>query len=680
MLLITLAGTTLLAADTVLLKELKHLRIEGQREWADFPEQPDAHSLKLEFSSEENADARCLSLRQQDLKQTWQVSLNGKQLGRLPRDENDMRVYFEVPAKTLKQGSNVLTIEQSGRRGTDDIRVGQITLHDDSLSAVLNQSQVTISVTDKSHGKKTPCRITVINEHGSLATVGVKPSNHLAVRPGVIFTSTGEATFGLPPGKYTIYAGRGFEWGIDSVKLDIKASDEVRKQLSIQREVDTAGLVSCDTHVHTFTHSRHGDASISERMVTLAAEAIEFPIATDHNIHIDYEPLAKELGVRQFFTPVIGNEVTTKIGHFNVFPIQAGAKIPDYRLMTWDDIFASIFGTPNVQAVIINHARDLHSGVRPFGPKLHNATVGRNLEGWKLQANAMELINSGATQTDPMQLYNDWFGLLNRGHAITPVGCSDSHDVARHFVGQGRTYIYTDDSDVSKIDVAKTVKSFTDGRVLVSYGLLTDITVGRQFGAGQVATNERGTVLVNCRVQGPSWTSADRVDLYANGQLIRSEQIRDNQAGIKWKGTWKLRDLKHDVHLVAVARGPGIDALYWSTAKAYQPDSPVWEPYVIGSTGAVWVDVDGDEKRTTAFDYAQRIVKKHTKPADVIKTLANYDAAVAAQVADLWHLSGNNINSPETQALLKNATAPTKSGFDQYRKAQRASKIARAAQ
>ena len=48
-------------------------------------------------------------------------------------------------------------------------------------------------------------------------------------------------------------------------------------------------------------------------MLTLAGEAIELPIATDHNKHIDYTDLAIELGVRKYFTPVIGNEVTTQL-------------------------------------------------------------------------------------------------------------------------------------------------------------------------------------------------------------------------------------------------------------------------------------------------------------------------------------------------------------------------------
>src|SRR5207253_629754 len=100
---------------------------------------------------------------------------------------------------------------------------------------------------------------------------------------------------------------------------------------------------------------------IAERMITLAGEGIELPIATDHNMHIDYEPHARRLGVREFFTPVIGNEVTTSVGHFNVFPVAAEARIPDFKQKEWSAIFDEIFSTPQARIAILNHARDLHS-------------------------------------------------------------------------------------------------------------------------------------------------------------------------------------------------------------------------------------------------------------------------------------------------------------------------------
>src|SRR5207302_2445699 len=135
--------------------------------------------------------------------------------------------------------------------------------------------------------------------------------------------------------------------------------------------------------------------------------------------------------------------------------------------------FTSIADTTGAKVVILNHPRDLHSGYRPFGPKHHNALTGENLDGWELRANGMEVVNSGAQQTDVLRPFHDWFGLLNRGLFLTPVGASDSHDVSRFLIGQGRTYIRSGSTDPGKIDVDEAVANFLKGRVLVSCGLLT---------------------------------------------------------------------------------------------------------------------------------------------------------------------------------------------------------------
>jgi len=436
--------------------------------------------------------------------------------------------------------------------------------------------------------------------------------------------------------------------------------------------------VSCDTHIHTLTHSGHGDSSMEERMLTLAGEQIEFPIATDHNKQIDYEPLSRKMNVRQYFTPVIGNEVTTRWGHFNVFPVRAEGPVPDHKLKDWDGIFESIYETPDVKVAILNHARDIHSKYRPFDQKNHLSLTGENLDGWRLRANAMELINSGATQTDFMQLYRDWFGALNRGLSLTPVGCSDSHDVSRYIVGQARTYIQAEDQDPSKIDVASTIQNFVDGKVLLSYGLFTQIKVNSKYGPGELVPAS-DDLDVSLTVSGPSWVSADQISLYANGQLIRREDIESkDQGGVKWEGIWKLKPFSHDCHLVAIATGPGKIGLYWPLAKPYQPNSPEYQAHVVGSTGAVWIDADGDGKKTPAYAYAERLVNEHKGDlGGLLKSLAGYDRAVAFQVASLVRARGVSPFDPQLKRALQDAPSEVQIAFALYAEAWRASQIAR---
>src|SRR5262249_2951317 len=156
-------------------------------------------------------------------------------------------------------------------------------------------------------------------------------------------------------------------------------------------------------------------------------------------------------------------------------------------------------------------------------------------------------------QSDVMLVYRDWFGLINHGLRLTPVGASDSHDVSRYILGQGRTYIRANDLDPSAIDVSEACRNLLAGRALVSMGLLCEITVDGQHGPGDVVAAP-GDIEVTARVLGPRWTQLAQVTLFANGIKIREAEIREPTRGAieKWKGTWRLPKFKHDVFLAAV--------------------------------------------------------------------------------------------------------------------------------
>lgn len=678
---------TSLANDSAIFRHrpLHHLRIEGPREWTDFDDTPDGARLELKFSATENSAPATLRVRQQDVKQNWNVTLNDQPLGKLQIDENDMACYYPIPVGAILTGQNTLTIEQPqrGQPAIDDIRVGDIVIDSRPITELLNDGHVEVEVVDAVSGETLPARITIVTIDGALQSTGATSNEQLAVRPGLVFTSTGKARIGLPAGNYTIYAGRGFEYSLDSHNINITAGKSVQQRFTIQREVPTEGYVACDPHIHTLTHSGHGDATVQERMITLAAEGIELAVATDHNVNIDHRPFAEAQGVNRFFTTVIGNEVTTAVGHFNIFPVAKGAPSPNHQLTDWKSIFDAIHRVPDVRVAILNHGRDLHSGVRPLGPKLHNEVVGENLDDWPAGMNAMEVINSSATQNDPLQLTHDWMAFLNRGRSITPIGSSDSHDVGRHFVGQGRTYVRCDDRDPGNIDVRSAVDSLIAGRVLVSYGLLVELTVNGKYASGDLA-RVADQLVVDAKVLGPHWVVATRVQLFANGHLIRTEEIPRNAdhtrpTGVLWEGQWTIDSPPHDVHLVAIATGPGIDHPYWKTAKPYQPTSPDWIPQVLACSGAVWLDVDGDGRPTSAFDYATRLFAEFGGDlTKLLPALSQFDRAVAAQAAHLYQTSGKSWLAAEAQSELNQAAAETQAGVRMYIEAWRASQLARA--
>jgi hypothetical protein len=186
-------------------------------------------------------------------------------------------------------------------------------------------------------------------------------------------------------------------------------------------------------------------------------------------------------------------------------------------------------------------------------------------------------------------------------------------------------------------------------------------------------------VKVAVRVLGPGWTRAERVALYANGSKIREARIPDGKrAGLKWAGTWTLPPFRHDTFLVAIATGPGVQELYWPIAKPYQPTSPRVDRRVIGSTGAVWLDGDGDGKWSSAWDYAQRLSR--TAGADVPKlvaSLGDYDEGVATQAAGLLQTRGVSVQDPALREAARQAGPHVRHGFEALAQAWRACQMAR---
>jgi hypothetical protein len=402
-------------------------------------------------------------------------------------------------------------------------------------------------------------------------------------------------------------------------------------------------------------------------MLTIAGEGIELAVATDHNHHADYTEAAQRTRTSDHFTAVIGNEVTTKAGHFNAFPILASSPVADFSITNWSDLLKGIRATPGVQVVTLNHPRDLHSGFIPLGPTNFNPVSGAALRGQDFSFDGLEVITSGAMQSDIMLLFQDWFALLNHGHRPTALGSSDTHDVSRFILGQGRTYVKCPDTNVAALNVAEACRSLREGRALVSFGLLTDLLVNERFGAGDLAVRGRRGITAVVTVLGPAWVQADRVELFANGRKVAEQRIAPTHKTIKARVTFRLPPQPHDVHLVAIASGPGVTAPFWETPRPYQPSSKTFTPRVLGATNPVWVDVDGDGTFTPARRYAERLVKKHgMTAAKLFPALAGFDQAVAAQAASLCHAAGKDLRALEYAHAMRTAAPAVQRGWMSY--------------
>jgi hypothetical protein len=626
----------LMAEDMTVEAKRLHLGKAGQFEWESFKDRAmDAERFERRFEARANTEEHTLRIWQRDVKQTWPVLLNGRKLGTLVTAETALESLLTIPAGALRDGENVLMMEAP--INLDDIEVGPVFIAAKSMRDVMSGAQIDVTVTDEVKGEGLPCRLTLARKDGTLQPLRAEPASDVAVRIGVVYSRNGKALLSLPPGEYVLHAGRGMEWSAEKAAVSLSAGEVKPVALKLRREVPTAGWIAADSHIHTLTHSGHGDAKIEERMLTISGEGIELAVATDHNHHTDYAPSAASMGVADRFTPVIGNEVTTKHGHFNAFPIQAGAQVVNHQQEDWAKLLPEIRATPGVKVITLNHPRDLHSGFVPLGGVQFNPKTGKHRHADALDIDAMEVITSGAMQSDIHLLYRDWFALLNRGHRIAAIASSDTHDVNRFILGQGRTYVAAKGADPAKLDLDEVWRSYQEGRLLVSLGLLAQVKVNGKFGVGDLATEIGESIEVEATVFGPAWAQADRVELYANGILIREQKIEDDhRAGEKARVTWKIAKPAHDVHLVVIATGPGVTEPFWEIPRPYQPTSKAFVSRVIGSTNPVWVDADGDGRFEPAFGIAQRLIKEaggdETKLREALK---RSDEAVVVQAESL---------------------------------------------
>ena len=156
-----------------------------------------------------------------------------------------------------------------------------------------------------------------------------------------------------------------------------------------------------------------------------------------------------------------------------------------------------------VQVVQLNHPRNIHSNFSPTSAEHFNYSTGRNLRGPQWSFDAFEVITSAALQDDLHRLFRDWFGVLNHGHRITGLGSSDTHDVSRYILGQGRTYVACDDTNPSRIPVDQLCRNLRAGKALFGLGLLADVKVDGRYGVGDLATKLGQQIEIKALVYGP---------------------------------------------------------------------------------------------------------------------------------------------------------------------------------
>lgn len=596
-----------------------HLGNDRSKDWPEASVDPEGTRLELRFESTANAGEWTVFVEQRSVDGVWRLKANGVEVARLkPAPELVTRSY-PLPAGALVAGENTLSFEPDDP--TDDVVLGRVRLLEQSLRELHRSRPVRVRVRDAADRSLLPARVTVIDSHGALALILYGERPQTAVREGLIYMPEDGAVFELPVGTYSVHATRGPEWSVATQTLTLAEGGSAELELELRREVDTRGFVAADTHIHTLQFSGHGDASADERQVTLAGEGVELAIATDHNHNTDYAPFQRSLGLSRHFTAVVGNEVTTKVGHFNGFPFRASEPVPEHELEDYVKIVDGI-RAKGAKVVILNHPRWPSHEDSPFGNHHLDALLGRFDPPLELTVDATEMINSTTEEPEPMALFRDWFALLNRGVRIFAVGSSDSHTVGDP-VGQGRTYAPSASDDPARIDVDAACDAIKNGRTTIGMGLFASLRVDGSAGPGDTVSGAE-TLRFELRVQSPSWVRARNAQMFVNGVLREERAVPHTpNAPTDARLEFELAPLAHDAWVVFVASGDGVAAPFW----------PQLNDYTLAATNPVFVDVDGDGWQS-ARELAQHWVGAGASDDELRARLGSADSAVRVHVLD----------------------------------------------
>ncbi|MEO0481543.1 MAG: CehA/McbA family metallohydrolase [Planctomycetota bacterium] len=594
------------------------------------PAEPEGTRIDWTFTAPAYSGTTVLELRQRDFDNAWFVDLNGTRLFELRKSKADSLERYIVPADVLKEGENQLSLVPS--RTTDDVIVGEARLILAPLAEVLRLRGFRTVITDE-NGNPLPCRITITDPQSRLVEIYDAQADNRAVRTGIVYTGDGRLEARLPAGRYILWASHGPEWSRARKPFSLR-DDQIDWMIDLgpielRREVDTSGWISCDAHLHTLQFSGHGDASAMERVVTLAGEEVDLAIATDHNHQTDYGPFQEQAGLTDWFTPVIGNEVTTPIGHINAFPFQADTDLPPYDLRDFVQIVEGI-RERGAKVAILNHPRWPAMNTGPFGVFKLRAFSGdwpldpesddrrRTLEA--LPFDGIELVNSTTLENGILPLLSDWFALRNSGHGLLAFGTSDSHTVA-DVVGQSRTYVRSSTDDPAAIDVDEVIRNIHRGEASVSMGMFCDVQVDDAYGQGDLVPCADGTIKMRFRVQAPSWVNPERIVVYVNGLESGAIPV-PNVSGEPTDFTqeFELGLPAHDCWVVCAVFGPGIDEPFW----------PLMRPMTFACTNPVMIDRDLNRTYSSPAEIAANAT---SSPGDLEEKIEQFDDAVVIQIA-----------------------------------------------
>lgn len=410
-----------------------------------------------------------------------------------------------------------------------------------------------------------------------------------------VWSGTGRFSRTLLPGRYEVLATAGIERDAQSWQVEITAGQTTTRRGQLPRVIATPGWIAADLHLH---HAPSPDADIdcATRAVSVAAEGVEFAVATDHNAVGDLEPAILALRrAGRLASPlrmVPGTEVSTAgnpFGHFNAFPLRATDVIP-YEDTTPAELFARVRQVAPQAILQVNHPRLSGLGYWDrYGLDPHSRRVPLGVRGeFVTSYDAIEVANGFELSTVPRvrQILLDWMHLLGQGYRYVATGNSDSHrlffvdpGVPRNLIrygARGDDAAYDDELD-TKAGTGEILAALRLGQVVVTSGPVIDVEV-QGVGPGGTVSHVGKTIDVHLVIRAAPWIDVSEAEILLGpqGRRVRFVPIPPSPEIVRLDATYRLEVPRGSFFLVwAYGRKP-LPNVYSSQIRPLAFTNPIW--------------------------------------------------------------------------------------------------------
>lgn len=403
----------------------------------------------------------------------------------------------------------------------------------------------------------------------------------------------GEGTAPVPPGDWSWTLTRGYEYRPQSGDLSVPEGGTGALEATLERVVDTSGWMSVDTHVHT-SDSPDSDVTQADQLLHAAAHGLEIVVHTEHEHIVDRRAVPAESDLDPWVNNVIGQEVTASMPeHLTMFPVEPdgsgrGGFIEWYGL-DLDEIFGAMRERSGGGVNLLNHPGylgDIGWDRLSASPSLDDPTL-MGLEAdaalWSWDLDGVEVMNGhGSPFTDGNGRFDDWASMINAGHRLVAVGCSDDHGGDE--VGFPRSYFRSGTDDPASLDLDELVGGFQGGALMASAGAFAAVDIDGA-GPGELVQASGGELTLNLRIEAIPEIDVTHAVVLLNCDEVLALPASDPAGVVKLEEQVEL-SLEADGWISVVAFGEERLPL---GMPQYDPSRT---PRVL--TSPIYVDVDGD--------------------------------------------------------------------------------------